>query len=29
MLCPHCGSNKVHKDGVRERKTGKIIQEYE
>ena len=29
MLCPHCGSNKVHKDGVRERKSGKIIQEYE
>ena len=29
MLCPHCGSNKVHKDGVRERKCGKIIQEFE
>ena len=29
MNCPHCGSNKVHKDGVRERKSGKVVQEFE
>ena len=29
MLCPKCNSNKVHKDGVRERKNGKIVQEFE